>query len=114
MPIGLKFKEAYITLPISPRVVFTACYDDSALRQVKEGDQTAIVRRINERVVRQARQYVWGIDDAAFQFVKKHINTLPDWQLISERAKALSAQQARGENESGPAKPPARAPSLQE
>jgi hypothetical protein len=32
-------------------VVFTAYYDDSTLRRVKQGNQTTIVRRINEGVV---------------------------------------------------------------
>jgi hypothetical protein len=96
MPFGLQSQRSYIALPISPRVVFTACYDDSALRSMQQGDHSDTVRRLNHATVEKARQYVWGIDDSAEAFVRKHICTVPDRVIISEEARELSLQQARG------------------
>jgi hypothetical protein len=96
MPFGLKSQRFYIALPVSPRVVFTACYDDSALRSMQHADHSDTVRRLNHATVEKARQYVWGIDNSAGAFVRKHVCTLPDRTIISERARELSLQQARG------------------
>jgi class 3 adenylate cyclase len=88
MPYGLQSQDSYIVLPIGPRTIFTATRDPVSLNTFSGKDQTNIVRLINDRVIAQARQYVWAMDDQARQFVQKHINTLPDRQLISDRPKA--------------------------
>jgi hypothetical protein len=97
MPIGLQLQDSYVVLPIGPRTIFTATRNKLSLKRSSRNDQTNVVRDINERVVAQARQYVWGVDDEAREFVEKRINTLPDRQLISDRARQLSEAQARGE-----------------
>jgi hypothetical protein len=99
MPIVLQSKDAYITLPIGPKMVFVAANDDSPLKTIQSSDHSAIVRKINERVVAQARQYVWGVDDSALAFVKKHIASLPDRQIMSEKARSRSLEEARGKSE---------------
>jgi hypothetical protein len=96
MPIVLQSKDAYITLPIGPKIVFVASNDGSALRNMRDKDHSAIVRKINQRLVAQARQYVWGVDDSALAFVKKHIRTLPDREIMSEKARRKSLEDARG------------------
>jgi hypothetical protein len=96
MPIALQSKDAYIILPIGPKMVFVASNDDSPLKKIKSSDHSAIVRKINERVVAQARQYVWGVDDSALAFVTKHIATLPDREITSEKARRKSVEDARG------------------
>lgn len=97
--IPMRFTNASvaIVLPISPRIAFTASENDSALQALAQGAHTAMALQINKRVVSQARQYVWALDDTALGFVRKHISTLPDLKLISDEAKALSLRQARGE-----------------
>jgi hypothetical protein len=99
MPMVLQSKDAYITLPIGPKLVFVASNDASALEDIKNKDHSAIVRKINERLVAQARQYVWGVDDSALAFVKKHIRTLPDREIMSEKARRKSLEDARGSSE---------------
>jgi hypothetical protein len=96
MPIVLQSKDAYITLPIGPKLLFVASNDDSALKNIRDHDHSEIVRRINQRVVAQARQYVWGLDDSALAFVTKYIRTLPDREIISEKAGRRSLEDARG------------------
>jgi hypothetical protein len=97
IPVHFQTASVAIVLPISPRIAFTASEDDRALQALAIGDHTDMVLQINRQVVSQARQYVWGLDDGAISFVRKHICTLPDRKFISDEAKALSLRQARGE-----------------
>jgi hypothetical protein len=62
-----------------------------------EGDHTTMAWKINQQVVSQARQYVWGLDDRPANFIRKHIGTIPDRKIISNEAKELGRKQARGE-----------------
>jgi hypothetical protein len=97
MPISLQSKESYIVLPIGPRTIFIATRNDLSLKAFTSKDQTKLALDINERVVAQARQYVWAVNDQARQFVQKRIGTLPDRQLISDLTKLAVEAQARGE-----------------
>jgi hypothetical protein len=97
LPMRFKTVSIAILLPITPRIAFTATENDLALQALAHGDHTTTVEEINKQVVSQARQYVWGVDDGALSFVRKHICTFPDRQVISDEAKALSLRQARGE-----------------
>ncbi|GAA0005538.1 DUF4238 domain-containing protein [Bradyrhizobium diazoefficiens] len=96
MPYGLGMQESYIVLPIGPRMIFTATNEPLKLSGLSPARQTAMVREINECTVRQARQYVWGVDDSALSFVTKYICTQPDRRLISDRTKELAEKHARG------------------
>jgi hypothetical protein len=85
-----------VVLPITPRIAFTASESDIAFQALAQGDHTTIVRQINQQIVSQARQYVWGVDDRPLSFVQKYICTIPDRQIISREAMELSLKQARG------------------
>ncbi|RXG88418.1 DUF4238 domain-containing protein [Bradyrhizobium zhanjiangense] len=99
LPHGLGSKDSYIALPVGPRTLFVGTSDRLDLRDLSAARQNEMVRDINERTVSMARQYVWAIDDSAREFVRKYIGTLPERQLISDRARQLAIQQARGANE---------------
>ncbi|MGL9621445.1 DUF4238 domain-containing protein [Bradyrhizobium sp. U531] len=96
--LPMRFKKGSIAflLPISPRIAFTAAEDDSALEALARGDHTEMAFQINRQVVSQARQYVWALDDRALAFVRKHICSLPDRQILSDHARQLSLRRARG------------------
>lgn len=96
LPMHFKTASVALVLPISPRIAFAAAENDAALQKLAQGDHTAMALQINKQVVSQARQYVWALDDSALSFVRKHIGTLPDRKLISDHARQLSIQQARG------------------
>lgn len=96
MPLKLQDKEAYILIPIGPKDLFIASNDDAYLQDIKRANHSDIVRKINERVVAQARQFVWGRNEAALSFVKKHMATLPDREIITERARQRSLEEAKG------------------
>jgi hypothetical protein len=97
LPMRFKTVSIAMVLPITPRIAFTAAEDDRALQALAMGDHTEMVKEINLQVVSQARQYVWGLDDGALSFVRKHICTLPDREIISKEAKEAGLKQARGE-----------------
>jgi hypothetical protein len=97
LPMRFKTASIAIALPIAPRIAFIAAEDDVALQALAHGDHAAMAQEINQQVVSQARQYVWGIDDRPSNFVLKHIGTVPDRKIISDEAKELGLKQARGE-----------------
>lgn len=94
-PYGLASKDAYIVLPIGPKTLFIAAHDDRATKQLSATNADRVVRAMNDIVVRQARKFVWGIDDSQHRFVEKRISALPDKPIISEeqRRKAIEAEQ---------------------
>lgn len=98
LPHGLGGEDSYIALPVGPRTLFVGTSNRPNLRGLTAARQTEMVRDINERTVSMARQYVWAVDDSPREFVRKYIGTLPERQLISDRARQLSIQQARGAN----------------
>jgi hypothetical protein len=97
MPIVLQRLDAYILLPIGPKEVFIAANDDSYQRDLLRADHSEVVRRIDERTVAQAREFVWGVDDGALRFVQKHMSKLPDRVIITDKAREQSLKDARGE-----------------
>jgi hypothetical protein len=84
MPHGLGASEAYIALPIGPRMLFVADYNGTSVRQLGALDPTSIVKSVNTAVVHQARQFVWGLDDGQLRFVKNRMSRAPDRVLISD------------------------------
>jgi hypothetical protein len=105
MPLGLGDKDAYIALAISPTKVFVAAYNNR-FRQLPTKSKSEIVRIVNRDVVRQARQYVWSVDDSQKPFVQKHIATIGDRVILSEEQKQQALRQARGEPEPAAATQP--------
>ncbi|MGM5002925.1 DUF4238 domain-containing protein [Tardiphaga sp. 538_B7_N1_4] len=113
MPIVLERKDAYILLPIGPKEVFIAANDDGYQKDILKADHSEVVRKLNERTVSQARQFVWGVDDRALAFVRKHMSKLPDRVIITDKAREQSLKEARGEIAPGATMPPALEPSPQ-
>ena len=70
MPHGLGERDAYIALPIGPRMLFVAGHDGASPRRLAALDPTSIVRNVNMAVVHQARQFVWGMDESQLPFVQ--------------------------------------------
>jgi hypothetical protein len=84
MPHGLGASEAYIALPIGPRMLFVADYNGASARQLGALDPTSIVKSVNMAVVHQARQFVWGLDDGQLRFVQNRMSKAPDRVIISD------------------------------
>ena len=58
---------------------------------------TEIVRKNNQRVIEQARKYVWGTTNSQLAFIKKHFGRASDRVLITDeqRQEAIDAAQGK-------------------
>jgi hypothetical protein len=79
MPLGLDNPKAYISLPLSPNILFVASHEASRF----DPNPRKIARFINEQVVAQARRYVWGTTDAQLTFIRKRFGKLPDREILT-------------------------------
>jgi hypothetical protein len=68
----------HLCLPISPVMVFIACRSPEAEREFQRLDPQHVMLTLNEAVVRQAQEYVWGTDDTQLRFIKKRLGTNKD------------------------------------
>jgi hypothetical protein len=99
MPLGLGQPNAYIALPVSPRILFIAAHDPEIAKTVSQTNPTEIVRKSNQRVIEQARRFVWGTTDAQLTFIRKHFGKATDRELLTvqQRQKAIEAAQGKAE-----------------
>ncbi|MGE4046261.1 MAG: DUF4238 domain-containing protein [Acetobacteraceae bacterium] len=84
MPHGLSDRGAYIALPIGPKRLFIAAHDDAYAKRVASADPTEVVKAVNQAVVHQAREFVWGLDDSQRRFVSNRISRVPDRPIITD------------------------------
>jgi hypothetical protein len=52
---------------------------------------------LDKAVICPARKYVWAVDEAQLEFVRRHIGTAPDRVTITEEKKTQSLVATRGE-----------------
>jgi hypothetical protein len=97
-PYELEEPSAFITLPISPSVLFIAAHDPTVVAGILVTDPTEIVRRNNWQTVRQARRFVWATTDSQLPFIRKHFGKSgPETRYrIRQEAIALGPYQFRG------------------
>jgi uncharacterized protein DUF4238 len=98
MPLGLGDANAYVALPIGPRVLFLASRDARLATRIASSNHNTIVKMLNRATVTQAREYVWGYSDAQRVFVQRNIATVPDRQLITDEQRLEGIAAARGES----------------
>jgi hypothetical protein len=80
MTAGLGRPDAYIVLPISPARIFVAAHNEEVLRQIDDKMQHGGgVQLLNNRLARQARKYVWAVDDKPLQFIEERLGDKIRW-----------------------------------
>ena len=80
MTDGLARPDAHILLPISPIRVFAVAHTEDVLRQIDDKIQHGGgVQLLNNRLARQARKYVWAVDDAPLQFIEQRLGDKMRW-----------------------------------
>jgi hypothetical protein len=94
--IALADPKAYMALPIGPHDLFVAARDSRFLKALAAGDPTDIALQMNKDIVSQARQFVWGVDDAQLDFVRTYIGSAPDRVIITEAQREEAIAAARG------------------
>lgn len=97
MSHGLSDPLCYVALPLSPRKLFVASHDRRYAQKLPGAAHARIVKAMNRDVVRQAREFVWGTDDAQLEFVRKHIRTAPDRVVLTAEQRQQGIATARGE-----------------
>jgi hypothetical protein len=81
MPGGLGKPYGHMLMPISPDRVLLAYQHQTTLDQVQRmsDEVQPFAERINDRVVRQARRYVWGANDGQLRFVQNRLGDKIPW-----------------------------------
>jgi hypothetical protein len=80
MTDGLARPDAHILLPISPVRIFAVAHTEEVLRQINDKmQQGGGVQLLNNRLVRQARKYVWAVDDKPLQFIEERLGDKIKW-----------------------------------
>jgi hypothetical protein len=61
--------------------------------RLRRANPTQVVRLHNQRVIEQARRYVWGSTDSQIAFVRKHFGKSPDRVILTDqqRQEAIAA-----------------------
>ena len=89
--LGWDSPEAYIALPIAPKMLFVAAHDGRWAERIRSANQTQTVAHLNRATIRRARKFVWGIDDNYLNRVQELMSLDPDQMLITDdqRQKAI-------------------------
>lgn len=77
MTNGLRGDFGHLIIPIAPDRVFVAATKETTINFLV--GQKGFGRHINDRVVRQARRYVYAQDDKQFNFVAKRFGERARW-----------------------------------
>lgn len=92
-PLGLADPRAYISIPVAPRMLFLASHDAGLAKAIAGLNHTNVAKRMNKTVVTQAREFVWGSNDSQLPFIRKHMGSAPERDLLTaeQRAEAIAA-----------------------
>jgi hypothetical protein len=96
MSSGLADPLCYLVLPLAPKKLFVASHDNRYAKTLPGAAHARIVKAMNRDVVRQAREFVWGTDDAQLEFVRKHMRTVPDRVILTDEQRQEGIAAARG------------------
>jgi hypothetical protein len=99
MPIGVGDPNAYVLVPVAPDKLFVAAHKDQTIAQFNNLSQTALVKGINVSIVSQAREFVWGKDDSQLEFVRRHLGSAPEREILTEAQRKEALDIVRGAKE---------------
>ncbi len=102
MPLGLADPKAYISLPVSPRILFVAAHSHDLANTLRAASPIEVVRKNNQRLVEQARKFVWGSNGSQLAFIQKHFGKLPDREILTEQQRQEAVDAARGKHKAAP------------
>jgi hypothetical protein len=73
MTNGLSRPDSHVALPIGPRTLFIASNQQTIVDDVARRNPDDLVTHVNDRIVRQARRFVIGIDDHQKSFISHRL-----------------------------------------
>jgi Protein of unknown function (DUF4238) len=71
MTNGMINPESHLALPIGPRKLFIASNRNEIVQEIARRKPDDLVSFVNDRIVKQARRFVIGVDDQQLRFVVK-------------------------------------------
>jgi hypothetical protein len=72
-----------IMLPISPRMLFVAANDRRQIDRVGQmAEADGLAQRINNRIARQARKYVYAVDEKPLAFIASRLGDKTVWSPV--------------------------------
>jgi hypothetical protein len=80
MTNGINRPNSYIVMPVSPRVLFVAANEQRVIDRIRDMAESAgLVQRLNNQLARQARRYVYAVDDTVVRFVAPRLGEKARW-----------------------------------
>ena len=90
---ALEHPQCTLLLPIGPKRIFYAVNDRALAAQLRLMRPHALVRRINEGVVKRAAKYVYAMGDDQLAYVQKNMGTAQE-PTLPERVVAVRENRA--------------------
>lgn len=72
---GIGSRASYVALPMSPTRALVGVNDPALIDNLESHGQEETARDLNLDVVRQAKRFVYGSDDAQSSFIEQHFGT---------------------------------------
>lgn len=80
MTNGLGKTHSHLILPISPDHIFVAAASESEVKKLKDLSQGGVMAsNLNDRIARQARKFVYGVDSSQTRFVENRLGEKAVW-----------------------------------
>jgi len=83
MSNGLNRPDAELSIPISPRRIVVMANNMEMLKKIEAMARSGgLAQRINNRMARQARKYVYGTDARALKFIESRLGEKAAWSPL--------------------------------
>ena len=74
MTNGIAYPESHLVMPLSPKYIFIAANTDEEVRKLKALSRNGgLAYRMNDRIVRQARKFVFASDPSQQRFIENRL-----------------------------------------
>jgi len=106
MTNGLVTKNGHLAIPVSPNLLFVMVSDASTYELLRNIPVRELAETVNDKMCRQARRYVYGIDDSQLRFVAKRLgakapatplDTAPYRRILLDSDLLLQAKRKTGD-----------------
>jgi hypothetical protein len=82
MTDGMAKPDFHLVMPIGPRQLFIAANDPKLAQELARQNHDKVLANMNDLIVRQARKFVWGVDDRQLRFVERRLGEMRPSSLL--------------------------------
>jgi Protein of unknown function (DUF4238) len=83
MTNGLGHADSHLVMPVSPLQIFIAANNQETVKNLHEmAESGGMAQRLNNRMARQARRYVYGVDDSMLHFIEPRLGQKARWSPL--------------------------------